>query len=62
MDLEQKYKDTSSESLYLLLADKLKTSSALKVLNGKTTAVNKGWISWFGLVQTHFIATEAIIR
>ena len=38
-----------------LAADKLKTSSTIKVLNGKTRAVNIIKISGAGLIQTHFI-------
>ena len=38
-----------------LAADKLKTSSTIKVLNGKTRAVNIIKITGAGLIQTHFI-------
>ena len=38
-----------------LAADKLKISSTIKVLNGKTRAVNIIKISGAGLIQTHFI-------
>ena len=39
----------------------MKTSSAIKVLNGKTRAVYKDEFPGVGLVQKHFIATPSFM-
>ena len=39
----------------------MKTSSAIKVLDGKTRAVYKDEFPGVGLVQKHFIATQSFM-